>query len=99
MQGKLKRRKVVKVQSFSFTPLSSFIATSMGRATAVLSYTLSRVAFVATHVVFAYWLNYLLNDPLNLGLVTLDAKPPLPYVTFCQLFLYSSFFIVFIWLG
>lgn len=50
----------------------------MGRATAVLSYTLSRVAFIATHSVFAYWLNYLLNDPLNLGLVTLDAKPPLP---------------------
>lgn len=50
----------------------------MGKATAALSYVLSRVAFIATHAVFAYWLNYLLNDPLNLGLVTLDAKPPLP---------------------
>jgi protein-S-isoprenylcysteine O-methyltransferase Ste14 len=50
----------------------------MARLTVAFSYVLSRVAFVATHVVFAYWLNFILNDPLDLGLVTLDAKPPLP---------------------
>jgi len=40
----------------------------------VLSWLLSRIAFLATHVVFLYWLNFLLNDPLNLGTNTLDYK-------------------------
>jgi len=40
--------------------------------TANVSWTLSRVAFIGTHAVFAYWLNFLLNDPFGLGLVTLD---------------------------
>jgi hypothetical protein len=63
----------------------------MARLTVAFSYVLSRVAFVATHVVFAYWLNFILNDPLDLGLVTLDAKPPLLYarlVVFFLIFLY-----------
>jgi protein-S-isoprenylcysteine O-methyltransferase Ste14 len=50
----------------------------MGRGVAALSYALSRVAFLATHAVFAYWLNMILNDPFDLGLPTLDAKPTLP---------------------
>lgn len=49
---------------------------------ATLSYLLSRVAFLGTHAVFAYWLNMLLNDPFDLGLPTLDAKPTLPYGSF-----------------
>lgn len=37
------------------------------------AYILSRIGFVATHVVFAYWLNFLANDPFNTGLTaTLD---------------------------
>lgn len=50
----------------------------------VLSYVLSRFSFLATHLVFAYWLNFILNDPLNLrqyapGFVnTLDAVQVLP---------------------
>jgi len=39
-----------------------------------LSYFLSRFAFVGTHLVFVYWLNFLLNDPLSLGGNTLDYK-------------------------
>jgi hypothetical protein len=63
----------------------------MARLTVALSYVLSRVAFVATHVVFAYWLNFILNDPLDLGLVTLDAKPPLPYAHPSKLSFYFIF--------
>jgi hypothetical protein len=45
----------------------------------VLSYVLSRASFVGAHVIFAYWLNFILNDPLNLGLTnTLDAREVLP---------------------
>lgn len=33
---------------------------------ATASYTLSRAAFIGTHLVFAYWLNYLFNDPFDL---------------------------------
>ena len=44
----------------------------------LLSYLLSRFAFVGTHVVFLYWLVFLLNDPLNFGTNTLDAKTILP---------------------
>lgn len=33
----------------------------------VLSFVLSRAAFVGTHLVFAYWLNFLFNDPFDLG--------------------------------
>jgi len=44
----------------------------------VLSYLLSRLAFLLTHVAFTYWLLYISNDPLNTGLVnTLDPKTPL----------------------
>jgi hypothetical protein len=57
--------------------------------TAVLSYVLSRVAFVGTHVVFAYWLNLFFNDPFNLGLPTLDAKPTLPEGQ-CQTFIVDN---------
>jgi len=39
-----------------------------------LSWFLSRLAFVATHAVFAVWLNFLLNDPFGLGGPTLDAR-------------------------
>jgi len=39
-----------------------------------LAYVLSRVAFLATHAVFAYWLLFLANDPLSFGLPTIDAK-------------------------
>lgn len=31
-------------------------------STAAIGWTLSRIAFLGTHAVFAYWLNYLLND-------------------------------------
>jgi len=40
----------------------------------ILSYVLSRFAFIATHVVFAYWVNFLLNDPFSLGGNTLDYR-------------------------
>jgi len=43
-----------------------------------LSYVLSRFAFLATHAVFAYWLNFLLNDPLSLGGNTLDVRQVKP---------------------
>lgn len=42
------------------------------------SYVLSRFAFLGTHAVFAYWLNFLLNDPLNLGGNTLDVRKVKP---------------------
>jgi len=45
----------------------------------LLSYLLSRFAFLGTHVVFFYWFNFLLNDPFNVGTNTLDVrktKPP-----------------------
>jgi len=42
------------------------------------SFLLSRFAFVGTHVVFAVWTNFLLNDPLNLGTNTLDFRKTLP---------------------
>jgi len=38
------------------------------------SYVLSRFSFLFTHFVAVYWLNYLLNDPFNLGGATLDVK-------------------------
>jgi len=38
------------------------------------SFVLSRFAFVGTHLVFVYWLNFLLNDPLSLGGNTLDYR-------------------------
>jgi len=42
------------------------------------SWFLSRLAFVATHGVFTYWLLFITNDPLNLGVVnTLDPKKTL----------------------
>lgn len=44
----------------------------------LLSYTLSRFAFLGTHVVFLYWVNFLLNDPFNLGTNTLDVKEVKP---------------------
>jgi len=40
----------------------------------LISYILSRVAFVGAHLVVAYWFNFLLNDPFNLGTSTLDSK-------------------------
>jgi len=43
------------------------------------SYLLSRFAFIGTHLVFAYWVNFLLNDPFNLGTNTLDPKIVLPH--------------------
>jgi len=46
-----------------------------------LSYLLSRFAFLGTHLVFVYWLSFLLNDPLNLGTNTLDVKVPQPAAT------------------
>lgn len=45
---------------------------------ATLSYLLSRFAFVGTHIVFLYWVNFLLNDPFNLGTNTLDVKQVKP---------------------
>ncbi len=54
------------------------------------SYLLSRFAFVGTHLVFLYWLNFLLNDPLNLGTNTLDFKPPAPGPT-CRSFIWDNF--------
>jgi len=38
------------------------------------AYVLARFSFVATHLVFLYWVNFLLNDPFNLGTNTLDVK-------------------------
>jgi len=52
---------------------------SMGDYFNISSFVLSRFAFLGTHVVFLYWLCFLLNDPLNLGVNTLDfkkVKPP-----------------------
>jgi protein-S-isoprenylcysteine O-methyltransferase Ste14 len=46
-----------------------------------LAFVLSRVAFLMTHLVFAVWLNYLFNDPFNLGGPTLDARTALPAAT------------------
>lgn len=43
-------------------------------ATAAISWTLSRFAFLMTHVSFGVAVNMLLNDPFDLGLVSLDAK-------------------------
>jgi len=40
----------------------------------LLSFLLSRFAFLGTHVVFLYWFLFLLNDPFNLGVNTLDVK-------------------------
>jgi len=40
------------------------------------SYLLSRIAFVGTHLVVVYWINFILNDPFNLGTNTLDYKQP-----------------------
>jgi len=40
----------------------------------ILSYIFSRIAFLGTHLVFVYWLNFLLDDPFNLGTATLDTK-------------------------
>jgi protein-S-isoprenylcysteine O-methyltransferase Ste14 len=48
------------------------------------SFLLSRFAFLGTHVVFLYWLSFLLNDPLNLGTNTLDFKQPAPPGTQCR---------------
>jgi len=47
----------------------------------LISYLLSRIAFVGTHLVFVYWLLFMSNDPLQLGTNTLDfpadkIKPP-----------------------
>jgi protein-S-isoprenylcysteine O-methyltransferase Ste14 len=42
------------------------------------SYILSRFSFLFTHFVAVYWLNYLLNDPFNIGGATLDARDILP---------------------
>jgi len=53
----------------------------------VLSFVLSRVAFLGTHLVFAYWLNFMLNDPLDVASLvpalkghinTLDSRVTLP---------------------
>jgi len=41
---------------------------------AALSWLLSRVAFLATHAVFALWLNFMFNDPFSLGGPTLDSR-------------------------
>jgi len=38
------------------------------------SYVLSRFSFLFTHFVALYWVNYLLNDPFNLGGATLDVR-------------------------
>lgn len=50
-----------------------------------LSYVLSRLSFVAAHLVVAYWFNFIFNDPFNLRAVlganiinTLDAEKVLP---------------------
>jgi len=40
----------------------------------LLSFLLSRFAFLGTHVAFFYWFNFLLNDPFNVGTNTLDFK-------------------------
>jgi len=40
----------------------------------LISYVLSRFAFIGTHLVAAYWLNFLFNDPFNLGTNTLDYR-------------------------
>eukprot|EP01013_Petalomonas_cantuscygni_P045346 TRINITY_DN992_c0_g1_i1.p1 TRINITY_DN992_c0_g1~~TRINITY_DN992_c0_g1_i1.p1 ORF type:complete len:289 (+),score=28.58 TRINITY_DN992_c0_g1_i1:50-916(+) len=45
------------------------------------SYILSRLAFIGTHLQFAYTLNFLFNDPFGFGLNTLDTKTPVPAST------------------
>jgi len=47
----------------------------------LLSYILSRVAFIGTHVVFAYWVLFMLNDPFNFGVNTVDPKVAKPAAT------------------
>ena len=49
------------------------------------SYAISRLSFLITHLVFAYWLNFIFNDPFNLRallganiITTLDAEKVLP---------------------
>lgn len=44
----------------------------------LLSYLLSRTSFIGTHLVFVYWLNYILNDPFNIGGNTLDVRQVKP---------------------
>lgn len=51
----------------------------------VASYAISRLSFLITHLVFAYWLNFIFNDPFNLRTIlganvvtTLDAEKVLP---------------------
>jgi len=39
-----------------------------------LSFFLAHLSFVGTHVVFVLWLNFLFNDPFDLGLPTMDSK-------------------------
>jgi len=46
----------------------------MAKSFNLLSYLLSRFAFLGTHAVFAYWLNFLLNDPFSIGGNTLDYR-------------------------
>jgi len=55
-----------------------------------LGWTLSRVAFLGTHAVYAYWLNFLLNDPFNLGTATLDVK--VVNKTNCQKIIYENLY-------
>jgi len=61
-------------------------APQRGKYFNLLSYLLSRFAFLGTHVVLLFWLSFLLNDPFNLGTNTLDfkvTKPPgtcTPYI-------------------
>ena len=76
----------------------------------VLSYTLSRFAFIGTHVVFAFWLLFLFNDPFDiaamylpfLSLPTLDVPKSqvLPAVSCTRLILpnlYSNLFFFSLW--
>ncbi|KAF4662854.1 hypothetical protein FOL47_006030 [Perkinsus chesapeaki] len=49
------------------------------------AYLLSRVAFAGTILVFPYWLNFMLNDPLQLGWNTIDSGDVLPEGT-CVIF-------------
>ena len=49
-----------------------------------LSWALSRIAFLATHAVFALWLNFLLNDPFNLGGVSADHQNEQPMMKLLQ---------------
>jgi len=55
-----------------------------------LSWALSRLAFIGTHVVFFYWVNFIFNDPLGVGGNTLDPRV-VPGPGTCRPFIQDNF--------